>query len=213
MITGALMARKNTGRTKYSGYEKAREIVRLVNELNQKVVSGKKQFDARICDFVTTPIAVIKQDIDNNGDNVYLIAHGGLVVNDKLFSPIRYKWNSHDKVVEQIYPDGNRNHGVSIGSFGPRLNMNNVYGCFLSPHVRKVKSGRWFPNYTSSIDDYANMYEGLLARLSRYRNMKSNCIIKIRIYEGENANESSRDYAETDNVLEKWPVVEEEYYK
>ena len=43
--------------------------------------------------------------------------------------------------------------------------------------------------------------------------MKPSCKIAIRIYEGENANEANRGYAETDNVLEKWPIKDEEEYK
>ena len=43
--------------------------------------------------------------------------------------------------------------------------------------------------------------------------MKPSCKIVIRIYEGENANVANRGYAETDNVLEKWPIKDEEEYK
>ena len=43
--------------------------------------------------------------------------------------------------------------------------------------------------------------------------MNPSCKIVIRIYEGENANEANRGYAETDNVLEKWPIKDEEEYK
>jgi len=43
--------------------------------------------------------------------------------------------------------------------------------------------------------------------------MKPSCIVKIRIYEGENANEANRTYAETDNVMKRWPLIDEENYK
>ena len=142
-----------------------------------------------------------------------MIAHGGLVVNGQPYRFTRYTWNKTDSVVERIYPDGKFDHGIDIASFGPGLNMQNVYGCYLSPHVRKVKSGGWFPEYTSSLDDYANMYEALFLRLKRYQTMKPSCKIVIRIYEGENANEANRSYAETDNVFEKWPIRDEEEYK
>lgn len=43
--------------------------------------------------------------------------------------------------------------------------------------------------------------------------MKPHCTLKIRIYEGENANEAYLSYAETDNVLKRWPLIDEENYK
>lgn len=90
---------------------------------------------------------------------------------------------------------------------------NDSYDAEGGPHVRKVRHGRIFTSYTSSIDDYANMYDGLYSRLLRYRSMKPKCLIKIRIYEGENANEANRSYAETDNVQGKWPLTDEGDYK
>ena len=213
MITGALMARKNTKRIIFSGYDKARNIIRLVDELNKMRYEGRQLFDAQICDFVTTPISEVKKNIAENGDNVYLIAHGGLSVNGRPYSYGSYTWNSKDNVVEQLFPNGQSASGVDIKSLGAKLNMQNVFGCYLSPHIRKVRHGRFFPSYTSSIDDYANMYNGLYTRLLRYKSMKPSCIVKIRIYEGENANEANRTYAETDNVMKRWPLIDEENYK
>lgn len=213
MITGALMSRKNTKKIVFSGYDKARNIIRLVDELNKMRYEGRQLFDARICDFVTTPISEVKKNIAENGDNVYLIAHGGLSVNGSPYTYKSYTWNSKDNVVELLFPSGQSSTGVDIKSLGAKLNMQNVFGCYLSPHIRKVRHGRFFPSYTSSIDDYANMYEGLYTRLLRYKSMKPSCIIKIRIYEGENANESNSTYAETDNVMKRWPLTDEENYK
>ena len=213
MITGALMARKNTKRIIFPGYDKARNIIRLVDELNKMRYEGRQLFDARICDFVTTPISEVKNNIAENGDNVYLIAHGGLSVNGSPYPYRLYTWNSDDNVVEQLFPNGQSASGIDIQSLGAKLNMQNVFGCYLSPHIRKVRHGSFFPSYTSSIDDYANMYNGLYTRLSRYKSMKPNCIIKIRIYEGENANEANSTYAETDNVMKRWPLIDEENYK
>ena len=213
MITGALMSRKNTKRIVFSGYDKARNIIRLVDELNKMRYEGRQLFDARICDFVTTPISEVKKNIAENGDNVYLIAHGGLSVNGSPYAYRSYTWNSKDNVVELLFPSGQSSGGVDIKSLGAKLNMQNVFGCYLSPHIRNVRHGRFFPSYTSSIDDYANMYEGLYTRLLRYKSMKPSCIIKIRIYEGENANEANSTYAETDKVMKRWPLTDEENYK
>ena len=43
--------------------------------------------------------------------------------------------------------------------------------------------------------------------------MKPSCIMKIRIYEGENANEANSTDAETDKVMKRWPLTDEENYK
>ena len=213
MITGALMARKNTNRIIFSGYDKARDIIRLVDELNQMRLDGHHLFDAKICDFVTIPISEVKRNIAENGDNVYIIAHGGLTVNGRQYSSRSYTWNEHDTVIEKLFPNGQRGTGVDVKSLGPKLNMQNVFGCYLSSHVRKIRHGRFFPTYTSSIDDYANMYRALYTRLLRYKSMRPNCLIEIRIYEGENANEADKKYAETDYVQRRWPIKAEEFYK
>ena len=213
MITGALMARKNTNRIIFSGYDKARDIIRLVDELNQMRLDGHHLFDAKICDFVTIPMSEVKRNIAENGDNVYIIAHGGLTVNGRQYSSRSYTWNEHDTVIEKLFPNGQRGTGVDVKSLGPKLNMQNVFGCYLSSHVRKIRHGRFFPTYTSSIDDYANMYRALYTRLLRYKSMRPNCLIEIRIYEGENANEADKKYAETDYVQRRWPIKAEEFYK
>ena len=115
--------------------------------------------------------------------------------------------------IEKLFPNGQRGTGVDVKSLGPKLNMQNVFGCYLSSHVRKIRHGRFFPTYTSSIDDYANMYRALYTRLLRYKSMRPNCLIEIRIYEGENANEADKKYAETDYVQRRWPIKAEEFYK
>ena len=123
-----------------------------------------------------------------------------------------YTWNEHDTVIEQLFPNGQRGTGVDVKSLGPKLNMQNVFGCYLSSHVRKIRHGRFFPTYTSSIDDYANMYRALYTRLLRYKSMRPNCLIEVRIYDGENANEADKKYAETDYTQRRWPIKAEEFY-
>ena len=213
MITGALLARKNTGRLVFSGYNTARNIIRLVDELSKIRNNGRQLFDAKICDFVTTPLSEVKKNIAENGENVFLIAHGGLSVNGEPYLYQSYTWDSKDEVIEYLFPYGQKTKGIDIKSFGEKLNMQNVFGCYLSPHIRKVRQGRFSPSYVSSIDSFGNMYKGLYSRLLKYKSMKLHCTLKIRIYEGENANEAYLSYAETDNVLKRWPLIDEENYK
>ena len=94
--------------------------------------------------------------------------------------------------------------------------MDNVFGCYISAAVRKVPSRTlWRTQYTSSVDDYGRMYEALYSRLARYavNPQPSKCPVRIRIFEGENANESNKSYAETENALRKHPIRDEEEYK
>lgn len=98
--------------------------------------------------------------------------------------------------------------------FRPEINMNNVYGCYLSPSVRRQPSGWWiFKAYTSKKDDYATMYEGLYNRLIRYKSMSPRCTLDIRVYEGEISQRIGIKDKPTDSVLRKYPLRDEEEYK
>ena len=213
MLTGSLLALKGTRRISFAGYDYARKTIRLVNKLNGMTMNGRKLFDVKICDLATTNIDLLKKEISENADNVYIIAHGGLLINNKKFRGKRYIWNGHDSVKEQIFPDG-KSSGIDISTLG--ANVNNLFGCFISPYVRKVpQHTEWGTIYTSSIDDYGRMYEALYNRLvmRTFFPKIRKCPVRIRIFEGENANEAGCKFAETDNVLNSHPIMEEEYYK
>lgn len=216
MITGALLALNGTKRHLISGYDSARNIVRLVNELNSLRDNGKQIYDAKICDLVSTSLEELKREIAENGDNVYIVAHGGINVDGRTYRGKSYVWENNASVQEMIYPTG-RSPGLPISSLGGHLNMQNVFGCFLSSYVRKVPQHvGWSMKYVSYVDDYGRMYESLLARLRRYavtKHREGDCPIKIRIYEGEMANEAERSYATTENVLKKYPPKDESAYK
>ena len=47
----------------------------------------------------------------------------------------------------------------------------------------------------------------------RYKTYKSKCKTAIRIYEGENANEANEKFSRTRDVLDRWPIQDEENYK
>ena len=156
---------------------------------------------------------IVKKEISENADNVYLIAHGGLIVNNNVFCGKHYLWNENDVVEERIFPTG-KAPGIDIHTLG--ANMNNVFGCYISSAVRKVPKRVFFKTqYTSSVDDYGRMYEDLYNRLARYtvNPHPKECLIRIRIFEGENANEANKSYAKTENALRIRPIRDEEEYK
>ena len=213
MLTGSLLVYKGNKRVVLGGYNYARNIIRLVDKLNAMKTNGRRVYDAKICDLVTTPIQALKSEIRENKDNVFIVAHGGLIVNNKVFRGQSYEWNDRDTVVERIFPTG-RLPGIDIDSLG--ANMSNVFGCFLSEAVRKVPSRFLFTTYyTSSIDDYGRMFKAMYDRLNRYTIIRQSkkCPIRIRIFEGETANEADADFARTENVLSRHPPRNEDRYK
>lgn len=110
------------------------------------------------------------------------MAHGGLIVNGKLWPWGTYLWRWGDIVIEglDINFDG---HCTPLSSFGGKLNMQNVFGCYVSPHIRKKRSPRTFFLPESSKDTFWAMFVALYARLKRYEAVKDClCITEIIIY-------------------------------
>ena len=212
MITGALMALKGSRRVNHTGYVYARKIIRLLNELNARKKNGRNLFNAEIKDFALTPLSIIKEEVRTNATNVYLIAHGGLDVNGKRWVG-EYEWRTKDKVTELIFPYGANERGVDIKYFGPELKMENVFGCYLSPSVRKVPSGLIFKTYTSSKDDYSSMYQALYSALSKYKTMSPRCTLSISVYEGEDSQTIKLNDRPTDRIIQSYPLRDEEAYK
>ena len=214
MLTGALFALKGSNRLPYPGYAIARSIIRLIDNLNSVRKNGKKIFDAKICDFATASLSSIQKEVSENPDHTYFIAHGGISDNGRTFGGSTYIWNRGNGAIELIFPKGNRTAGIPVSSLGPKLNYGNVFGCFLSPRVRKIVVGPWYNKRTeSSWDTYEEMYKALYNRLLRYKAGGFTGCIKIRVYEGENNNEYSKPYAETNNAMTKYPIRAEEEYQ
>ena len=202
MITGALNLK--FGRRVYPGEKHARDILRYVDELNNKVdVNGKKMYNAKVVDFVLTPLSEIKQQIDNHPEDTFLIAHGAIVKNG-TFMKGDYHWGLLDTAEEGFTPDGpNTRRFVSLSELGPKLRSSNVFGCYVSPRIRKN-------NGVSSVDDYTMMYKGLLAqlKLTYGAHGKSNCVRVVRIFEGENSGSG----VSTDSMINKYPIQTEDFY-
>ena len=214
MLTGALFALKGSKRLPYPGYRIARSIIRLIDNLNSIRRNGKKIFDAKICDFATAPLSSIQKEVSENPDHTYFIAHGGISNNGRIIPGSAYVWNGGNGAIELIFPKGNRTAGIPVSSLGPKLNYGNVFGCFLSPRVRKIVVGPWYNKRTeSSWDTYEEMYKALYNRLLRYKAGGFTGCIKIRVYEGENNNEYGKPYAETDNAMTNYPIRTEEEYQ
>ena len=206
-LTGALLYHKGKS-LRLEGYETARKIIRLVDSLNSKTDSkGRKCFEVKIKDFVTASIDEVRNEIDTSPDDVYLIAHGGLIVNGESWSGSEYRWGLFDNVVEgfDIRHDGNI---TPLSEFGPNLNHSNIFGCYLSERVRKRRfSQRW--GKFSSIDTFNAMFQALLSRLHRYENITTcRCVKMVSIYEGERTSNG----CPTGKAFEKFPIKDESDY-
>lgn len=160
-------------------------------------------YNAKVVDFVLTPLSEIKQQIDNHPEDTFLIAHGAIVKNG-TFMKGDYHWGLLDTAEEGFTPDGpNTRRFVSLSELGPKLRSSNVFGCYVSPRIRKN-------NGVSSVDDYTMMYKGLLAqlKLTYGAHGKSNCVRVVRIFEGENSGSG----VSTDSMINKYPIQTEDFY-
>ena len=209
MLTGSLLYK--SGSIMHEGYEVARKIVRLVTSLNAlKTKNGQQRYDAKIVDLVTTPLKTIKAEVEANAKHIYIIAHGGLLVNENIWRSETYYWNRRDTVVEgfDIRYDGII---TPLSAFGP-LEADNIYGCYISPRVRRVKQP--FASRYSRLDTFSAMFLALNDKLTGYATKpdpRATCYpIKIRIYEGERGERSVS--MGTEDALEKYPVKEEWEY-
>lgn len=159
---------------------------------------------------VLTSLEIIKKEVESNADNIYIVAHGGLQVNGMKWGQYTYYWNKHDKVVEgiDIRHDGTL---TPLSSFGP-LKPSNIFGCYLSPRVRRVK--RPFASTYSCKDTYNAMFGALYNKLLEYKTRTKNprdCYpIQIRIYEGERADVYTS--IGTEDALRRFPVKPEREY-
>ena len=212
MLTGALTYDiNNPNRINLEGYDLARNIIRLLEELDKKQDSkGRKCYNAKIKDLVLTSVDAVKNDIDANPEHVYLIAHGGIEVNGKLWPYRTYIWNKKDKVVEGL--DIAHNGKITpLSAFGPNLKASNVFGCYISPRVRRTKVPGTLWTYQSSPDTFNAMFRALYNRLLRYKDATDcKCETDIFVYEGERTSISGLT---TDDALERFPPQPEDYYK
>ncbi len=204
MLSGALIG---TGSPVGSGKEVALEIWDLLNKLKEKRdAKGRVCFEIEIRDLVVLGSTSVRAETQCNADNTFVIAHGGITVNGKTWEDREFVWEKHKKdvVIEgfDVCHDGNL---TDIREFGD-IKDKNVFGCYMSPSVRKRKSGWWFwEEHTSSKDTYAKMYREFYNTLkAKYANRSDcPCPIKIVIYEGEERRKDS--YWSTDRVRMKYP--------
>ena len=189
MITGpAYIMRGSDHKPQHMpGVHFARQIVILVNYLNMLYTRrGTKRFNATFEDFVITPNSDVKHAIDTYGDDVYLVSHGTVVVDGKQTEENPFNWRKHPNGIEMI--QGFSKELVEVSYFAPHLNPQNLFGCYLSPAVRKKKE-HWYSPTISWKDKYNDMYKSIFHRLGRYLFApEEECTRRIMIFEGERDN-------------------------
>ena len=185
MISGAYLVQPDSA--KRPEYKYAMKILQMFDDLNKlRDNYGRRIFNAKVKDMVVTPIATIRKEIDNNSENVFLVAHGGLTVNGKVWRKRKYVWNASDVVVESldIFHDGRPM--MPLSSFGQNLKMSNVYACYVASWARKIRDDDSGLIESSQVllDDSINRLYNELKR--RYvRSVGHGCTVDISIYEGE----------------------------
>ena len=215
LLSGALLARNGKGY--HNGEASARKVIRLIDWLNRKTdTKGRKCFNASIRDLVLTPLSEVKSLIDKHPDDVYITAHGGLNVNGQIWRGSSYNWKKGDSVIEGF---DIRHDGVltPLSSFGPNLRSGNIYGCYISPRVRKIKQPGflglpWGGDIVSEKDDYdmsfLALYENLKAKYAAINECP--CAKTIIVFEGERGNRTNTNTE--DALKENYPPREESFY-
>ena len=185
MISGAFLVQEDSA--KRVEYKAAMKIMILLDKLNTyHDKNGRRLYDAQLKDMVKTPVSMIKEEIDSNADNVYLVAHGGLLVNGSVWRNFHYVWNSKDSVIEGLDISHDGKPMMPLSQLGNKLKMQNVYACYISPGDRKV-AVPGVGDVVSRVSNLDQRMTDLLNVLTRKytANNTRNCTTKISIYEGE----------------------------
>ena len=204
MISGAYLVREKDA--KRVEYKAAMKIMILLDKLNTyRGKDGHRLYDAQLKDMVRTPVSTIKDEIDKNPDNVYLIAHGGLSVNGNVWKKRYYVWNSTDSVVEWLDISHDGKPVTPLSQFGNKLKIQNVYACYLSPGDRKIA----VPGVGDVVSRKSNldqrMTDLLKALTEKYtKNGKQKCTIKVSVYEGERNRVSGGQFYGTREAKRFW---------
>ena len=197
MLTGVLLYGHIHSRNfKRDGDAQARMVFSLLRKIaDRKINNSVKMYNVEIKSLANTSPLLVASDVAKNKDNVYLIAHGGIVVNGEVYKYTTFNWSFlfGKSAFECVDPkcDG---HIVPLSFYG-NLEPQNIFGCFLSPNVRKQGFLK-----TSSTDKYPDMFNALHARLKRYLAEKRKCTTNITIYEGERV----RGGPSTETTFKKW---------
>ena len=209
MITGPAYFLRPGGRPyeKYLGAIYARQIVILASYLNRLYTrTGIKRYQVTFEDLHLTPVSDVRNDINAHPHDVYLVSHGAVFVNGSQYPYDHFNWHQFPHGVEEIQAFQGEMH--PLAEFGSNLDPNNVFGCYLSPGVRKVKL-YWYSDPISRIDSYEHMYISVFKRLSRYfTNPEEPCTRIVKIYEGEIGDS---EYNSTKAALKQHFLPEEDF--
>lgn len=191
----------------------AREVMRKIEEMNkQKGKSGCPCFDIQIKDLVTTPLESVRKDIAEYKDRLYVIAHGGLMVNGKVWSGGgKYYWRHGDEVVEFLdYRHDNSGKYYTLDDLSG-IKEDNILACYFTLGHRKVYDPRSKMRVSSVSQQSANL-RILLDELEKMESSNRGCdkTVSVMIYEGERTN-GNRSYS-TERAL-KDALREESFYE
>ena len=109
---------------------------------------GRKCYSVQLLDLERTSLDEININIRKHSKNVYIVAHGGLFVNDEVFDGEKYFWNSNDDVKEyfSLYT---KNARLFLSDLDVNIPEDNLFGCYISPSVRKRRNNFFSPKYSS----------------------------------------------------------------
>ena len=164
----------------------AKPILDKINILNELVDGeGRRCYDVQLLDLEYSSLEEINQAAEDA--EVFVVGHG--VIKDERFDGQKdfSWWGSKEPVVGFA-----KRNGEFIPLRELKVDAQNLFGCYISPRIRKQPSGSflWWKRYTSSIDDYNLMYPAILKRIEHFGSEKSECCSPVRIvvFEGEFSN-------------------------
>ena len=198
---------------------KGRQIIDfLTRELpSRRNPDGTSQYKVEIRDMKLTPVLEIRRAIDANPDDVYLLAHGSIVVNGRTFRTAGDfftwpRWWSTSSIYEGLDPAAN-DVVIPISWFGDKLNMSNVFACYLANEVRRKRFGEdsWklFKPIQSKKLQLNELYGYFDQRLQKYRpKARKKCLTVITVFEGEFDGTPENDLG-TEGAFDLWGGISE----
>ena len=138
---------------------------------------------------------------------VFVVGHG-TIKDERFYGQSSFSWTGEEEPMVGF----SKNDREFLPLRTLKVDARNMFGCYISPHVRKQPSGGilWWKTYTSRKDDYSVMFKSILNRLGEVSPARAECCspTRIVIFEGEFSNvklsQEKLHALGTENIRKRW---------
>ena len=202
-----------------SGHKASRDALRYLHDTIESIedCNHRRCYEVVFKDLVIASEDELNDDLRNHGSNLFLMGHGALLVNGKRWGQEhgKYERKHGDEVKSLLARHANDHSPFVLEDLCDNLEFPNVFGCYLSNHVREYDShGRLL---RAMYDDWETIYKEFQRRLKdKYETNPQKCCphpTKIIIYEGEWKSLSTNKGYPTKHSQRFYPPKQESYYE